>query len=104
MNFHCFVWTYFAAIVTAYTQLHIYLVSFMRAESDGVRWAFLCADGASYTLFIDGIGDQAFTFAGRTPSVDVFFIFMAEVLQRGGYRFWGCFAQAAEAPLRGPAR
>ena len=68
-------------------------------HGDGVHGAVLGAEGAAGAVVAHAILDERLALAGRTAALQVRFIFVAEIAQRGQHRVGRGLAKAAQAAL-----
>src|SRR5689334_1053625 len=73
-------------------------MSGVRCHRDGTDWAILGADSAASAVCLDLVFDQSRAFSRGASSLEMRFIFFAEVAQSGEHRVWCGFAQAAQTP------
>jgi hypothetical protein len=81
------------------TKSGINAVLFMWGKRNGIHRAFLDTKGTSDAIIVYRIGNHCGTFSCGTNSVDMCFIFIAEIFQCTVNRIGRCFSQSAEASL-----
>ena len=96
--------THLPARVTARAQVHVHAVPAIRSHGDRVDRTMLCAERAADAGPVDLVADQRGAFAGRAFSLQVRFVFVAEVLERGQHGIGCRLAQPADAARHDTAR
>src|ERR1019366_4650865 len=87
-----------AAHVAAGAEALVHLVLFVRTIRDGAHRAGLCAQGAADAVVRHPVADQGRAAAGRTTLlVQVGFVLLAKIPERGSHRVGSGLTQAAEA-------